>query len=554
MQTPDLYKDTPLSLPVMFLLSGAIASAYIIGLFPDPMETDAAQYASISREMAETGNYLQVFHRYGNYLDKPPLLFWLSSVFISWFGNTAWAYKLPSVLFSLLGIWSVYKFTLIYYPKKAAIFSAFILASCQAWFMINNDVRTDTMLASAVIFSVWQMTRYLEYKNVWGLVLAGVGLGLAMLAKGPIGIMAPALAVGSHVIFARRIDVFTDPKWLLMLLIAGTTLIPMCYGLYQQYGNEGLVFFFWKQSFGRITGENEWRNDAGYFYFVHTFFWTFMPWCIMALVAFGGNIRTWVQNRFKTGKSLPETISTFGFILPFIALSFSHYKLPHYIFVTFPFAAVFCGFFLYDALEKKKSRKGRIALASLTPGPFVYTIISGLACAYVFSGFSLWAAITGLTLVSVFFLIWKEKGRTTNIEKWFFTSVLFAAGANISLNGIFYPHLLQYQPGKKAAEFIQENKPLVGIYLVSDHPLEFYADTIFPYIGSSNLNAFLSKNPDAWLYVDDFGLQEINNYGYQTEIKTSFERHHPALLSIDFLNPKTREKTLDHRHLVVINP
>ena len=79
-------------------------AVYGVGLFLDVMEVDAAQYASISGEMANTGEYLQVKSRGQDYLDKPPLLFWISSIWIKWFGPHNWAFKLSSFLFSILGI------------------------------------------------------------------------------------------------------------------------------------------------------------------------------------------------------------------------------------------------------------------------------------------------------------------------------------------------------------------------------------------------------------------------------------------------------------------
>ena len=57
-----------------------LSLVHILGMiFIDIMEIDAAQYASISQEMLQTGDYLQVHHRHADYLDKPPLLFWLTS-------------------------------------------------------------------------------------------------------------------------------------------------------------------------------------------------------------------------------------------------------------------------------------------------------------------------------------------------------------------------------------------------------------------------------------------------------------------------------------------
>lgn len=552
MQTATFDRGTPLPVGTLLLAFGAMAAAYVAGLFPDVMEVDAAQYASISREMAETGEYLQVKHRYADYLDKPPLLFWLSSLSIWAFGAEPWAYKLPSFLFTVLGLWSVYRFALIYYPQKVAWFATFMLGSCQAWFLFNNDVRTDTLLAGAVIFAVWQLARYLEYKNPWGLVLGGVGIAAAMLAKGPIGIMVPVLAIGTHLLAARRWKTFFRPGWLLLVAVVAVLLLPMCYGLYKQYGMHGLEFFFWKQSFGRITGENEWRNDAGYFYFLHTFPWAFLPWSLLAIPAFYTGAACLARNRFLLRKSQPEVMSLFGFLLPFIALSFSHYKLPHYIFVTFPFAAVFCAKFLYNALEGAKKRQA--AWISLVPGVFLPTVLSALLCLCVFPLTGLWVCVTLGGILLLGFALFLGRKTLCPTEKLFFAVVFSAVTANMALNSGFYPKLLAYQPGKQAAEWLgtQPNNQTAALYWLSDHPIEFHAKRIFPYFDSTTLGPHLQRHPDAWVYTDQRGLDELERLGFGPQVVKEYPYHHPGLLSIDFLNPKTREQTLGRRYWVTL--
>ena len=66
------------------------------------MDIDASQYASISREMLERNSFLQVFDLGKDYLDKPPMLFWLSALSMKIFGVYDWAYRIPSLIF--LGI------------------------------------------------------------------------------------------------------------------------------------------------------------------------------------------------------------------------------------------------------------------------------------------------------------------------------------------------------------------------------------------------------------------------------------------------------------------
>jgi 4-amino-4-deoxy-L-arabinose transferase-like glycosyltransferase len=69
------------------LLLLACIGVYVAGVFMIPlMDIDAAQYASISREMLARNSFLQVFDLGKDYLDKPPMLFWLSALSMKIFG------------------------------------------------------------------------------------------------------------------------------------------------------------------------------------------------------------------------------------------------------------------------------------------------------------------------------------------------------------------------------------------------------------------------------------------------------------------------------------
>ncbi len=164
---------------ILLLLLGLIFADYLIGMIMiDLMEVDTMQYGSIAREMLDSGNYLQLHHRHLDYLDKPPLLFWLSSLSFSIFGFSPFSFRIPSMLFIILGAYSTYRLAKIYYNKETGILAAVILASSQAWFMISHDPRTDAILASAVIFGVWQLVEYIRsqrpqilFLDFWALLL-----------------------------------------------------------------------------------------------------------------------------------------------------------------------------------------------------------------------------------------------------------------------------------------------------------------------------------------------------------------------------------------------
>jgi 4-amino-4-deoxy-L-arabinose transferase-like glycosyltransferase len=161
-------------------------------MFNDVMEVDASQYAAMSREMLESGNYFELYDRGQNYLDKPPLLFWVSALSYKIFGINNFTYKLPSVLFSLLGIFATARLGRRLYGDKAGFYAALILSSCQAWFMMNQDIRTDTILASCTVFAIWQLFIFIDEQKWIHLILGSIGVAGAMLTKGPIGLMVPA--------------------------------------------------------------------------------------------------------------------------------------------------------------------------------------------------------------------------------------------------------------------------------------------------------------------------------------------------------------------------
>ncbi|MEO6759667.1 MAG: glycosyltransferase family 39 protein, partial [Saprospiraceae bacterium] len=275
--------------PWIWLGFGLLA-VLVRGLFLDVMDVDASQYASIAMEMGQNGSWLQVLHRGADYLDKPPLLFWTSAASMLWFGLQNWSYKLPSLLGALAGVYAVYRFSKIFYTEQTARHAAFILASSIGLLVICNDVRTDTLLLGMTACAVWQLAEFLQFNQLKNLFWGALYVGLAMLAKGPIGLVLPAFAVGSQLLLRRDWRRLFDLRWLLGLLVVALVLSPMAWGLYQQFdlhpekelngrtSVSGLWFFFWEQSFGRITGGNVWKNDTSGFYFLHVYLWAFLPW------------------------------------------------------------------------------------------------------------------------------------------------------------------------------------------------------------------------------------------------------------------------------------
>ncbi len=559
-------KSTLLRNPWFWLGLGLLA-VVLRGLFLDVMDVDAAQYASISMEMGQTGHWLQVLHRGTDYLDKPPLLFWTSAAAMRLFGLHNWAYKLPSLLGTFAGVWAIYRFSKLFYAEQTARHAAFILASSIGLLVICNDVRTDTLLLGMTACAVWQLAEYVQFNRLKNLFFAAVFVGLAMLAKGPIGLVLPAFAVGTHLLVQRNWRQLFDWRWLLGLGVIGVVLAPMAWGLYQQFdlhpekvvngrsGVSGLWFFFWEQSFGRITGGNVWKNDTSGFYFLHVYLWAFLPWPLLLPVSLWQRIRQLVSLEFR----LPaggEIYSLGAFLLTFVALSLSQYKLPHYIFITLPWAAVLVARWINQPLSPAALRFWtRLQYGVLT----ILALASFLLAAYVFStwNFLIWLPWLGL-FGWLAFRIAKNPFPENLPDVLVQRTVLAFIGAAFVLNFHFYPHLLPYQSTSAAAKWAKTNEipaDRLAFYNRHGHALDFYSGRILPQLDSTaQVQQWANQHGGGWVYTDQYGYEKLREDGVKCSRADAFTHFQVALLKVSFLNPDERLETLQPVYVLKILP
>ena len=261
----DLSSSLPtFSTSTFYYLLGLSVFISCFGLFIPIMEVDASQYASMSLELWQSHSLLQLTDLGEAYLDKPPLLFWLAGLSIHILGNSSFAFKLPSFLFAWGSVYALYRFTILYYPISIARLSALVYACSVAFLLFTNDIRTDTLMIALVVFSVWQLGEFLQKNKVIALYLATGFIALAMLAKGPIGLVVPCLAFGPNILLKRQWKSFIRWEIIFIPLILLLILSPMLIGLHQQWGMHGLIFFFWEQSFGgKLLEAKFWRQSFG---------------------------------------------------------------------------------------------------------------------------------------------------------------------------------------------------------------------------------------------------------------------------------------------------
>lgn len=556
------------SLNLIFVFASLI---YIGGLLVDVLEVDSAQYASISGEMYREGNYLELKQNGMDYLDKPPLVFWTASWMYNIFGVHNWSFKLSSLLFSIIGLFSTYKVGYLLYNKRTGFISMLVLLTCQAFFLYNNDVRTDALLSGAVIFSIWQLIAYLYYKKWGNLIFGFAAIGVAMLAKGPIGIMVPVLAMGSYLIGKNKYKDIFKWQWLVGLGVTALVLLPMSYGLYTQFDaqpekqlnlppnyNEprdsvsGLHFYYWEQSFGRITGENEWKDTSGPGFFFGIFAYSFMPWSLIGFWAIFWRIINAARD-FILKRKKQEWLTLGGFVLPFLAFSSSQFKLDHYIYVSYPFAAVIVAEFILRVTQSKPAWwmniliavQGLVILASLI---VIYVI---LIWAFPTNDIIIWIGLIALLgLTFYFYLIDKDR-----LHKIILTSIFISLSVNWALNFQLYPILTtEYQIGRKVANHLEEKninpKDVVVTKNTFIHQIKFYSKSNFRIFDMENMDE--KDLSHKYILIEENDLEAFKSDYSNVRIESEYTSFHVSKLNMTFLNPETRAETLDKKYLVYL--
>jgi 4-amino-4-deoxy-L-arabinose transferase-like glycosyltransferase len=517
------HKHFVLSFTLLFLLHLSV-------LRLDVMEVDSAQLAEISREWLLSKDWWKLSFLGEPYLDKPHLTFWLSGLSMKIFGVNSPAYKLPSFLFSILAVYSTYRFSALYYSPAIARLAALITASLLSMFIAGNDVRSDSILIGAVMFSCWQMGAYFQSQKALSALLAGLGLGLAFSAKGPIGAIVPLFTFLPMLLKKQTFQSETLMKSLLLVAAGMLAAAPVMYAHYEQFGWQGIRFFLWKQSFGRITGESGWSNSPDTFFSLHTTAWACLPYTIFLLSGLLIKSRRLIENKRRERE---EYFSLCGFMLTLFALSLSKYQLPHYFYVSYPLAAVVAASSLEPLwAEKKWIRNIHFMLA------FAAMIVVLLLTFYVFPSSRIAKTITCLAVSLLTFFAFHRAS--------FFHIVLYPFLLLYAvLSFIFFPQLLKYQANTAIGKYLHARNITSREYSVYKHwrvyALSFESKTI-PFVTEQPQTIIERISGERhYIITESKYLPELQEKFLVREVFRAAD-FPISQLSIHFLNPKTRKE------------
>ena len=182
--------------PLLFLFLAILAiRLFSLGLYP-LMDTTEARYAEMARLMTVNGDWVTPYIEPGvPFWGKPPLQTWVSAASFELFGINEFAARLPHFLAGMLVLLLVRLIALKRYDPNQSLAVTLVLASTAVFMMSIGAVMTDTLLMLSItlsLVSAWQVISLKDKKSGY---LLYVGLGIGMLAKGPIAIVLVGVAL-----------------------------------------------------------------------------------------------------------------------------------------------------------------------------------------------------------------------------------------------------------------------------------------------------------------------------------------------------------------------
>jgi 4-amino-4-deoxy-L-arabinose transferase-like glycosyltransferase len=382
---------------VFFLV---IIAFYLYGLNLIPfVGPDEPRYAQVGREMFERGDWITPTLGGYTWFEKPVLLYWLEIVSYRLFGVSEFSARLGSALSGLITAFTLYRFGNKIQDSKTTtdngLWASVVFATSLGAIVFSRAVAFDNIVTMPITVSLaFFFVSDIEEtgrKRLWYLAGFYAFMGVALLAKGLIGVVIPCGVVFWYFAIQRRLPdrkFFLSLLWgmLLCLLVAAVWYVPVI----MKNGWKFVDEFFIQHHFARYTSNKYLHPQPFYFFFLIAPLFV-LPWTPFLVTAL------WNFKNFQWRKieSVDERFRLFVLIwlvLPILFFSLSGSKLPGYILPVLPAMALFAGQQIAHYTNNQENTKAMcatgilLALFSLAGAIFVLrkTDVSKLCVMLVF--------------------------------------------------------------------------------------------------------------------------------------------------------------------------
>ncbi len=332
-----------LSWRAWLLVSLLAVAALFPGITAIPvMDRDEGRYLQASKQMMETGDYidirLQDEPRYG----YPAGTYWAKTASASLFGGAdapAWAYRLPSFVAGVIAVLATAWIGARIGGPVAGVVAGVLVATSLVVAVESRTARSDALLLATVAVAqagLYRLTRLTDDRPAfWGApLLFWVAHGVGVLIKGPIITLVLVLTVAALCLWRRDRVLLRRLRILPGLGVVALMVLPWLIAITVKAGPTYIQEAIGSSMMGKVT-KGDRAHGAPPGYHLVALFVAFWPG---ALLAGAATALAWIRRREDDVRFL------ICWLVPtFLVFELVATKLPHYTMPTYPALAVLSG-------------------------------------------------------------------------------------------------------------------------------------------------------------------------------------------------------------------
>jgi 4-amino-4-deoxy-L-arabinose transferase-like glycosyltransferase len=424
--------------------------AFLPGFFQiPPVDRDEAYFAQATKQMIETGNYIDIHYQDDVRYRKPIGIYWLQAGVV----KTAemlglpsareriWLYRVPSLLGAIGAVLATYWCALAFVSRRGALMAALMMAGSILLGVEARLATTDATLLFTIVVAMGALARaYLPAREKttdgatplpWTLAaLFWTAVAAGILDKGPLIVMVAGLAAAALSMLDRsarwlkELRPFAGLSWLIVLVL------PWFVAIYWRAGNSFFVDSVGHDMLSKVGGGQE-SHGAPPGLYILLLFVTFFPAAALAVPALPA---IWSRRREPAIRFL------LAWLVPsWIVFELVPTKLPHYVLPLYPAIAILLvGVVENKLLSKRPSLKRALVWWFIVPGFF--SIAAVTAAIIIDRNLELlaWPFFAGAIVCGLFaWRLFDDDGA----ERSFLRALAAAIFVEIGLFGIVVPSL-----------------------------------------------------------------------------------------------------------------
>ncbi len=313
-------------------------------------DQDETTYAQVAREMIQTGDW--VVPRYDGELlaHKPPLSYWAMILGSRLFGMNELGMRFFSAVSGLACVLVVFVFGRRMFDPQTGFLAGLILLSSLFFPIVCRSALMDahlTLFVTCALWGFWEALRNPPGSLLW-ILFCGVTTGLAVLVKGPLGLLLVGSAGFFTLLVTRRFRQL--PK---LHPVAGLSVFLFVASLWY-------AVITWKTGWGflhdfilRENLDKVFKPTLGHGGPI----WYYFPVLLLALLPWSLFLPTALKSLWKRSWEEKGFLLSWA-VIPFIFFSMLGTKLPHYILPVFPALALITAQGLVRAAQDEKDPPG----------------------------------------------------------------------------------------------------------------------------------------------------------------------------------------------------